>query len=38
MNLITLKVIWSIFQPAIDISDYTLEQEKKDIIEFINKE
>lgn len=28
----------NIFQPAIDISDYTLEQEKKDIIEFINKE
>lgn len=28
----------SIFQPAIDISDYTLQKEKKDIIDFINKE
>lgn len=28
----------SIFQPAIDISDYTLEKEKNDIINFINNE
>ena len=28
----------SIFQPAIDISDYTLQKEKNDIIDFINKE
>ena len=28
----------SIFQPAIDISDYTLQKEKVDIINFINNE
>ena len=28
----------SIFQPAIDISDITLEKEKNEIISFINKE
>lgn len=28
----------SIFQPAIDISDYALDKEKVEIIEFINKE
>lgn len=28
----------SIFQPAIDISDYTLQKEKKEIIDFINNE